>query len=218
MRNILKKYKYLLLIVVFLVVILFTIFYYNKYKVSNKIFYINSNSQNTSSVYSDPNCNGDQNKYADAGFGVEHIYTGEIKKDIHVKIVLSCNQDKLTISGSVNQVITVDDIKKILNESDVDFVDLSMGSEVVNLDSDYNFDEYNDLSVVSSNGSGVDSYNIFLYDPTSNKFIFNKDLSSIQNIIINEKAKLIISDMCYEDDTICKPDTYKWLNGKLNKQ
>lgn len=121
----------------------------------------------------------------------ENIYYGEIKKDMPVKVVLSCDQERFNIVGSVTQLI--DSTNGIdLAGDDVVLVDISSGSQVVDIEDDYNFDGYNDLSAISSNGQGfdgVDSFNIFLYNPKIQKFVYNAEISKLQNTLMDTKNK-----------------------------
>lgn len=119
----------------------------------------------------DPECTGEKNEYYDIGYGVEHVYQGSITKDMSVKMVLSCDHERLTISGAVNQVIEGKEIK----ESDIgEIADTSSGSVVVYLEEDTNKDGYNDLETVVANGSQVDTYAVFLFDPIKKQFVFSE--------------------------------------------
>lgn len=121
----------------------------------------------------------------------ENIYYGEIKKDMPVKIVLSCDQERFNIVGSVTQLIDSTNGVDLVGD-DVVLVDISSGSQVVYVEDDYNFDGYNDLSAISSNGQGfdgVDSFNIFLYNPKIQKFVYNAEISKLQNSLMDTKNK-----------------------------
>jgi hypothetical protein len=199
---------------------------------------------NSSSVsVADPYCTGSDHPKADFGYGIENTYTDFITPAMPVTIVLSCNQDKLTITGSINQIITSEDIihgegldiangMDTLRYSPDDFnlVDTSNGSEVIDTATDFNFDEYNDLSVIVSNGmddegyDGLDEYAIYLYNPSVHQFIYNSDLSSIANISVNESQKTVVSaHNCKlktgkdgnDYATHCNYDVYKWVGEKL---
>ncbi len=160
---------------------------------------------------SDPDCTG----------GIlEHIYYGELKEDKPVKIILSCDQERFNIVGSVIQIIdSTNESDMPQNDSFNALADISNGSQVVYLEDDYNFDGYNDLASISSNGSGVDSYNIFLYDKKLEKFVFNTELSKLQNILVNENNKYVFEDFSYYEGDKYIEDyrRYKWVNGHLVK-
>lgn len=172
-------------------------------------------------IVSKPDCDGKDNPYYDLGYGIEHEYKGNIRDGMPVQIVLSCDLATFTITGSVQQVIKAEDIPH--NDGDVESIalaDLIAGTEVVDVNSDYNFDGYNDLSSIATNGQGtqgVDSYLIFLYDTKRKQFIFNKDLSSIKNIHIPEGSQKQIASNEYLDDGY-KTTFYTWINGKIVKE
>jgi uncharacterized protein YneF (UPF0154 family) len=60
----------------------------------------------------------------------ENIYYGEIKKDMPVKVVLSCDQERFNIVGSVTQLIDSTNGVDLVGD-DVVLVDISSGSQVV---------------------------------------------------------------------------------------
>jgi hypothetical protein len=161
-------------------------------------------------LQADPACNGSQNQYYDIGFGTEHHYSGEVAPDIKVKITLSCDHTRFFISGDVNQVIA----------TTTELADLVAGTEVVRVENDYNFDGYNDLSTIWSNGSGqtqIDSSFIFLYNPASNKFILDEKLSSLENSYPKSDTKEIIQYFNFVQDGY-QSYSYKWtMSGKLYK-
>jgi len=168
----------------------------------------------------DPYCDGVTNELYDIGYGFEHAYKGEITKDMPVIMVLSCDHTRLTITGSVTQIINGKDVQ---GNDTGEIADTSSGSYVVDVDTDYNFDGYNDLASIMSNGygfHGVDSYAIFLFDPTQSKFVYNIDLGKIKNILVNEETKTVIEGVCgidTDDEEVCQESyiAYQWKNGKL---
>ncbi len=166
----------------------------------------------------DPACNGQANKYFDLGFGIEHMFTGNIKEGMPVEVVLSCDHESFKIKGSVEQNITLEGLEKIdpvLNHN-YELADFSSGDLVVDVNSDYNLDGYNDLSSLAINGSQLKSVLVFLYNPTSSQFEYNHELSSIPNIGVDKDKKLIESYTCgWMSDKDCKNDQYKWVNGYL---
>lgn len=171
---------------------------------------------------SDPDCNAVFEEIESDGIDpvFEHVYYGELKKDMPVQIILSCDQERFTITGAVNQIIDVND-KVMFPEPDMfnALADITNGSGVVYLEDDYNFDGYNDLASISSSGSEVYSYNAFLYDTSVQKFIFNTELSKLQNLMVPDyENKYISEDFSYylesgEHVEVFK--NYKWVDGNL---
>lgn len=161
----------------------------------------------------------DENVYV-----VEHVYYGNLKEGQPVQIILSCDQERFTITGAVKQVIDINDTKMF---PDLDMfnalADIASGSGVVYLEDDYNFDGYNDLHTISSNGQGwdgVDSVNIFLYDPVVQKFVFNTELSKLQNVLPPDyENKFIFEDFSYYNgkEHVEAYRKHKWVNGHLVK-
>lgn len=168
----------------------------------------------------DPACNGEANEYYSLGFGVEHRYEGEIASGRKVSVTLSCNHLRLTVSGAVEQEITAADLGK--EAAFGELADLSGGSRVVSLADDYNFDGYNDLASVVSNGQGasaVDSFLIFLYDPSLNRFTYSRQLSAIENLWPDPATRTIRQQFCYFGDEkpglTCDQAEYRWISGDL---
>ena len=95
---------------------------------------------------------------------------------------------------------------------------------VVHVSEDYNFDGYNDLSTIISNGSGnfaIDTYIIFLYNEKENKFLFSKDLMGKENLTVNPKTKIISEiyscGLDKNDEYIIRSTEYKWQQNKLKR-
>jgi len=155
-------------------------------------------------------CTGENHPRYNLGFGVEHEYEGTIKEGQEVKIILSCDHKKLKISGAVNQVIS----------SKFQLADLVSGSNVIGVKEDYNFDGYNDLESISSNGQGIsalDSYEIFLYDSELNKFVFNEELSNIVNIYPEVSDQTIRQEFNFGYGIGFERIIYRWEGDKLIK-
>jgi hypothetical protein len=177
-------------------------------------------------VYEQPNsepsknsgCDGESNPYYSSGFGVEHTYEGTINSEKNVKIILSCDHEKFTISGAVNQIILSSDI---VDNSEL--ADLSSGDLVVGLDLDFNFDGYNDLSSIINNGQGIEAvktYAIFLFDPQKQQFVYNNELSFLENISVAKEKNLLTQTFCTSQSdggAKCADTMYKWSNGHLIK-
>jgi hypothetical protein len=57
---------------------------------------------------------------------------------------------------------------------------------------DWNFDGYNDITVLSSSGSGGNTYFIWNYSTKDNKYHYNQELSDKIGLEIDKKSKSII--------------------------
>jgi|GEM_PF-7089039 len=150
------------------------------------------------------------------GAGVEHHYEGKIHTGMSVSATLSCGLDTLTLSGSINQVITSADISPgregLLQEA-------KDGYDPVTFKDDYNFDGYNDLATLESYGSEVRAYNIFLFDPVKKVFVYNKELSAIGDYALTvnyQKQEIVSTSLIRKTNTTCDR-TYKYINGHLQK-
>ncbi len=166
-------------------------------------------------------CLGESHKYYDIGFGFENVYKGSVTSEKEVKITLSCDHKSLKIEGSVNQVIKAKDLSQYFNGEEMELADTISGSLVIEVEKDYDFDGYNDLTSIWSQGSDISSKLIFLYDDKDNIFVFNKELSSIDNLNVSPEGDLYTSHCYYnqeKDDVYCSKDFYV-LNsdGKLKK-
>lgn len=117
---------------------------------------------------------------------------------------------------------------KIQSVGAVDQTIVSSSSELsIDIDSDYNFDGYNDITSLYSEGAGysaIRSYNIFLYEPKTNTFVFNPQLSDLENIGVDENKKEVYQDYYYFDKAISEGGVqmhnrivYKWKDGVLAK-
>ncbi|MDP3955845.1 MAG: hypothetical protein Q8Q18_01210 [bacterium] len=134
----------------------------------------------------DPACTGKQDESWPPGFGIEKTWTGSITSGKNVSATLSCDLTKLTISGAVEQVITREDIHKVLLDKKLQntawenllFIDTS-DSVIPVLFKDYNGDGYSDIALLHNWGAGnpkVFDYHVFLYDKNNN--LFKYDLSA----------------------------------------
>jgi hypothetical protein len=79
---------------------------------------------------------------------------------------------------------------------------------------DWNFDGYEDISVLIDNGNGGWTYLIWNYSPKSGKYYYNKELSERMGLEIDTKSRFIIFhiDAGYEDEWW---DTLRYKNNKL---
>ncbi len=236
-----KYSKVTKLILLLIIILFFGTVYYLKFSprtsdlTDNSNAVIKDNNQaSTTLSNNDPACDGEKNPYATIGYGIKHNYSGSIIAGKKISMTLSCDHKTITLSGSVNQTLQVKN--KEYNEagSDVgmtedgpdgliELADLSSGTEVIDTDSDYNFDGYNDITSISSNGQGrsaIDSFIIFLYNPKTNQFVFNKQLSNLENISVTEN-KTLMQQYCYFDSKgysgKCNITYYKWKDEKLIK-
>ena len=170
MEYYLKKsiWKWVLIYVIIGAVAYGTVYYFYFYKKGGYSY--DSQSLKTA-------CDGAKDPYYDIGFGIEHTYEGEIKSGMQVKAILSCDHTKITISGSVNQIIKSQDLNQYAYGEEPDLADLSQGTQVIDFDKDYNKDGYNDFSSLVVNGTGNKQYIIFLYDSKSKLFVYDPELS-----------------------------------------
>jgi len=208
----------IIIIIIAVIIILGGVFVWQHFATQQK--------QKSAVVSSDPSCDGVKDPYYNLGFGVEHTYEGDIKPGMHVKIVLSCDHQKLTISGAVNQVIQSSDLAKYNDGENIDLADLSSGTEVIGLNYDYNFDGYKDLESIVSSGQGISAIDtdiIFLYNPKINKFVYQPDLSALENIYVYDSDKTIRQEfnLGYDSNTGggagFEEIIYKWNNNSLAK-
>ena len=165
---------------------------------SSSTAYANPFISSSSPIFNAPEsaCDGKKDGYYDLGYGVEHTYTGEIQPGKSVTIVLSCDHLTMTITGAVQQVITAKSLFNYTSPEIDDLADLSSGDQVIDTNSDFNFDGYNDLSTVAVSGNGAYktvSYYIFLYNPSSKRFVFSPALSNLTNISVNKDEKYVAS-------------------------
>jgi len=174
-------------------------------------------------VKQDPSCDGEKNPNFILGFGIEHYYEGDIDQGKHVKITLSCDHKKMNITGAVTQTIISSDVLKDDNVF-AGLADLSSGEAVVEVSNDFNFDGYNDLSSIVNNGQGanaVKEYLIFIYNLSSDKFDFNKDISSLTNVNVDSENKEIFQEFCMpvngSSKSECIKTRYKWVNQQLEE-
>jgi hypothetical protein len=135
----------------------------------------------------------------------EHLYDGKIKDDKNIKIVLSCDLKKMTITGAVNQEIL----------GDTALADIISGDRVIDTDGDFNFDGYNDISSIVSNGQGryaIDYYNIYLYQPKDNKFVLSQQLGDLANIHIDNSKKEVVGELGTGGggNVVVETIRYKW--------
>lgn len=152
----------------------------------------------------------------------EFYILGMIKQGLPVKAVIACDGKSISISGSINQTLEIlDDVSKQRTEL------MYRDKEQDLFSSDYNFDGYKDITSLYSEGAGysaIRSYYIFLYEPKTNTFVFNPQLSDLENIGVDENKKEVYQDYYYFDKAISEGGVqmhnrivYKWKDGVLAK-
>ncbi len=134
-------------------------------------------------------------KIRDSGIadGVEQHFEGNITPSMPIALTLSCDYETVTIKGSVDQIL------KSPYPDSTELVDPSAHINSVVTTDDYNFDGYNDVAFLTVNGEGSqasDTYTIFLFDVQTKQFVYNKELSKITNISIdNEKKQILLHEV-----------------------
>lgn len=122
--------------------------------------------------------------------------------------------DSLVIQDDKNRIIQTIYFKDIYDEEDelwtskiffqgLDFIDL-------------NFDGYLDLDLFISAGA-TGNYNslYWLFEPDSNLFIYNDQLSNLVSLSVDSSQKLIYSYIKPGDAYEYESETYKYINGTL---
>lgn len=182
------------------------------------------------SVNEDKSCNGENNPDYDFGFGIEHKYDlllneGDSDRAMSINIILSCDHKKISISGAINQKILSSDLAEYYNGENIDLIYPEGIDNNISSD-DYNSDGYDDLAVVYSRGNGISAveYDLFfIYNPKNNKFIYNSQLSELENISVETLDHIITQyfDKGYDQKTGgnfgFEEITYKWNNDLLVK-
>lgn len=132
-------------------------------------------------------CVNKQYKYK----GPEDTYSGFLKPGSPVTVTLVCDRDQLNILGSVEQIIT-----NPHPERETWGLVATLGGNGIAIETDYNFDGYNDLQTVPIQGSGwqgVVGYYIFLYDPETQQFKYSQELSALEWLQVDSKNKTLRS-------------------------
>jgi hypothetical protein len=98
-------------------------------------------------------------------------------------------------------------IQNIMANKDIENIDFGL--------EDYNFDGYQDISVVARWGTGGIAYWIWIYSPKDRKFHYDNDLSDQLGLIVDESSKqIIINDRPIMGEG-GGTDIYKYRNNKL---
>ena len=79
---------------------------------------------------------------------------------------------------------------------------------------DWNFDGYNDISVLDNCGSGGCAYWIWNYSPKTSKYYYNQELSEVLGLEIDNKSKFIVFHYRagYSEENW---DSFQYKNNKL---
>ncbi|MFH0799514.1 MAG: hypothetical protein V2A66_04955 [Pseudomonadota bacterium] len=91
----------------------------------------------------------------------------------------------------------------------------SLGDEPAARLEDFNFDGYPDLAVFSSAGNVQIFYNVYLFDPSQQKFIFNKKLSSLPCVEAQLATKTVFSSCNHSSACENWTETYRWSGNRL---
>lgn len=144
--------------------------------------------------------------------------TDQNDTQIAVKII---NKQTGNIIQTLRDITT--DVGYDIGSPNISFIDISKNEDIdwqnFLTDEDVNFDGYPDIRVKGlsggAKGNTVDSF--FIYNPLTNLFDWNKDLSEQIGVEIHPKDQTITSsfagDMATAD--FFSEDTFKFINGKL---
>lgn len=122
------------------------------------------------------------------------------------KIVLINRIDVVPVGATTaTQVLIVDSGESPMSDTDRSYVSVE----------DLNFDGYNDLKVLRSQGAtGNTTYTVWMFDPKTSQFILNKQLSNLMNPTPNPKTETLTS---FSNSSAADwgHQTYVWKNGQL---
>lgn len=80
---------------------------------------------------------------------------------------------------------------------------------------DLNFDGYKDILLEYSDGSGGGSYNVWLFNPKTGRFDYNKEISQLTDPTPDSASRTLTS--YYEDGACCGTvSKYRFHHGKLD--
>lgn len=80
---------------------------------------------------------------------------------------------------------------------------------------DFNFDGYPDLAVFAAAGNVQVFYSVYLFDPSQQKFIFNKKLSSLPCVEADPGKKMVLSSCNHSSACENWSETYRWSGNAL---
>lgn len=144
---------------------------------------------------------------------VEGLQYEELKTDTKIVVTNTCGGMTFVLGGAVTQTIAYmhDDLDQL---------------EIIKLDTDYNFDGFNDFEVVRITSGGGEDPNttymsdIYLYDQTTKQFVYNAELSKLRNISVDPEQKYVIEEESYytkSNEHVEAYQNYQWTNGHLVK-
>lgn len=115
----------------------------------------------------------------------------EIKDKVNKLKIYYSNKDSTNVF--VDSILYTNSIRngKIINLKSRDIIiSKDALNDIISTNTDYNFNGYNDIEIYRPDLSGYNSLsNHFLYRKTDAKFIENKSLDSIYNIVLLPKRK-----------------------------
>ncbi len=139
---------------------------------------------------------------------------GFVTEKIPVHITLECDSKTVTITGSVNQVLKLPILKSptTTSEPKQDTEPLS-ADEAISLSNDWNFDDYMDLDIftgkdTTSNGSLITHK--FVFDKTSNQFVYIPSISITDNLIPFPDKKILVFIDNTQNPYVFKASIKKW--------
>ncbi len=102
------------------------------------------------------------------------------------------------------------------------------GDAVVSVGTDLNFDGWNDLLSLQSNGQGnaaIDGYLVWLYDPAARRFTYSPAASALENLSVDPAAKQLVQEFCrrpaedapanVQGSSVCEEKRWAWEGGAL---
>lgn len=80
---------------------------------------------------------------------------------------------------------------------------------------DFNFDGYPDLSVFNMAGNVQVMYDVYLFDPSQQKFVLNRKLSEMPCVEADPAKKLVLSNCNHSSACENWSETYRWSEDQL---
>jgi hypothetical protein len=144
-------------------------------------------------------------------FELDYIILGDSivtkKNDSYPQLSYKFNID--TIDNNLKSIFCYSDLKKVQVILVNKFIDKFKFQFI-----DWNFDGYNDLTVLSNCGSGGCAYLIWNYSIKNRKYYFNEELSEVLGLEIDTVSKYIVfhNRAGYNLENW---DSFKYVNNKL---